>query len=701
MAFPLSPKGQGFLAVNSMRCFFFISLVFFASHLFSENILDHLDTSCSHKTSAIQGIDATFLVCLQGTEGLQKIHDELQKQGLSAFEYNKFHKISSKILCSYCSSIISPYLLTQILSHLSIYQYCLNKSLHHALILENQAYFVGNSKQLSSVITKLEEYNPDWDILFTDMDFHDPQTGKLIIPNLHYIPHNKTKINQVFSKIHCRYGSTAFVISNKGMKKVLEYFRSHWDNLPFDQILFKIPQLEIYGTNVDIITNRYSNTKENEDVFTNIKLRPFYETGQSFWISPCKLLTYDRFDAVAKCIYAKYYSEGYQTTWHVDMYKNVLEKMNHFYNTDPLKIGFPAFENAFQSLINNLHNCFNMNYPIPVNNLGLACDGSHRIGACLALKIPVRVHVIEGQNSPSMTAAVFRENHQLEEKYLDHMAHEYAKLKKNTFIVSLFPNGYDFKDKAEAILSEYGTIVHSKNIWMSPSGCMEYIRLVYNGEWWTGSYLDDFKHSRAKANLCFPPEILNIKPLRVYLYECNDTLACRKAKESIRALCQAGNESIHINDTHEQTKIIAAGVFNENSIRFMNTKKPNVHQRFAESLENLKKFIEFNHIDPELICIDTGSVLAAYGLRESDDLDILHRTPLPSTYKELNIDSHNPHLHHHSKILDEILFNPEYHFYYEGFKFISLDLVRAMKMDRGSQKDLNDVSLIDELQGIP
>nr|NGX47850.1 hypothetical protein [Chlamydiota bacterium] len=65
--------------------------------------------------------------------------------------------------------------------------------------------------------------------------------------------------------------------------------------------------------------------------------------------------------------------------------------------------------------------------------------------------------------------------------------------------------------------------------------------------------------------------------------------------------------------------------------------------------------------------------------------------------KNYEIDSHNPHLHHHSVGLDEILYNPECHFYYEGIKFVAVDLVKKMKADRGSEKDIRDIKLIDSL----
>ncbi len=561
----------------------------------------------------------------------------------------------------------------------------------------------GNLNQLQVIVDQLKKMHKTWDIIYTDVDYHNANTGELIVPKLQEIPNNKRIINQNVSRVLIRYGTVSFVISDSGMRKVLDYFRHNWNNLPYDQVLFKIPGLIIYGANSDIITNRYKikTSQEEEDPLQLVKKRPFYQTNSGFWINPIELLTFDRFDVMAKYIYAKYKLNHYVTNWHVGLYKSHLEKWIQFYNTEPLKIGFQDFQAAFNILISSLYNRnFDENFPIPINNLGLACDGSHRTGACLALgdKIPAKVKVQEGQGSPGMSAAVFRDKYHLEEKYLDHMAYEYAKLKKNTFMVCLFPSGYEHLEKSEEILKKYGIIVHYKDIWLNDSGCLEFVRLAYTGEWWTGSYVDNFKHSRSKASLCFPMELRKKYPVRVYLYESSDERVVRKAKAEIRDLCQKGNESIHINDTHQQTKIIAASVFNQNSLDFLNKKNLNLHKRFDFLLEKFKDFIEEYKIDPETICIDTGAVLAAYGLRECDDLDVLHKHPLPTVFADYEIDSHNSHVHHHSKQLDEILFNPECYFYYQGIKFVKLELVEKMKADRGSEKDWRDIRLIQSLK---
>jgi hypothetical protein len=86
-----------------------------------------------------------------------------------------------------------------------------------------------------------------------------------------------------------------------------------------------------------------------------------------------------------------------------------------------------------------------------------------------------------------------------------------------------------------------------------------------------------------------------------------------------------------------------------------------------------------------------------YGLRECNDLDYLHFGDKVSTNNNL-ISSHNEYgigrYHTHK---DNIIFDPRNHFWYDGIKFASLDVVRKLKSKRNEPKDVVDVKLIESI----
>ena len=64
-----------------------------------------------------------------------------------------------------------------------------------------------------------------------------------------------------------------------------------------------------------------------------------------------------------------------------------------------------------------------------------------------------------------------------------------------------------------------------------------------------------------------------------------------------------------------------------------------------------------------------------------------------------DVSCHNEELKYYRHSKEDIIFNPQNHFYYKGVKFASLDVVRAMKKFRNEEKDVVDVELINKLIG--
>ena len=94
--------------------------------------------------------------------------------------------------------------------------------------------------------------------------------------------------------------------------------------------------------------------------------------------------------------------------------------------------------------------------------------------------------------------------------------------------------------------------------------------------------------------------------------------------------------------------------------------------------------------DNEII---TGStVLSLYGLRDCKDIDKIYYNNPPS-------DSHNQYIGTLYKLtLDAMINNPLYHLYHNGFKYVSLDVIKNMKKIRNEPKDIIDVKLAEEIK---
>jgi hypothetical protein len=425
----------------------------------------------------------------------------------------------------------------------------------------------------------------------------------------------------------------------------------------------------------------------------------FCTAAYSLHCHPIDLVVPERGDIMAKYIYARHREMQVDSNWALDLYASHLRVWNGFYEGNPYRDNLADFIRDFHTLLNSIkEEGFDPNRSVlSLNSHGEICNGSHRVASCLLYNrdlvcIPSDCDGIR----PFWSLHYFRLCG-LEEKYLDAMALQYCELKKDTYIVHLFPAAAEDEYGVQCILKKHGSIVYRKEIWLNAEGAVNLIKGLYEGEGWLGTAENDFWGARWKANHCFPKEQIAITPLRVYLFSCPSPEEAVQCKRKIRALFDLGNHSVHVNDTHAESVVIARTVFNQNSIHLLNTRKPGHFKTFETLLKKYKAWIKENDADSDCFCIDGSATLAAYGLRDCRDLDYLQHgyddlpTPPPDVH------NHHGELKHHVFTKDDIIFNSENHFYYQGIKIATLSVVKAMKRNRNEPKDITDIKLVDAL----
>jgi hypothetical protein len=415
--------------------------------------------------------------------------------------------------------------------------------------------------------------------------------------------------------------------------------------------------------------------------------------------NPFDLVTPFRFDLVIKYMYAKSILKGYQTDYFKRVYKDHLRVWNGFKEYDnPNKNSFESFDQEFQKIINSIKTeGFDSNISeVPILEDKFIVNGAHRVAAALALKKDVAVKPStspqDGQKDCSWIN-LFK-GLGLSEKICDQVAIEYAKLKGNTYVVTLFPTTNGEYQKAIDVINKYGNIIYYKRLDLKKHAPLNLMRELYVGESWAGGPENNWVGFRQKQALCYT----NDSPTYAFLIELDKMEIARTIKNEIRDIFQVSNHSVHINDTHEQTVRIAKCLFNENSVHHLTHTPPVNFAKFQDCLNRFKKFIVDNGLDLDDYAVTASSVLSIYGLREGQDLDYLHHElKLVSDPYNL-IYSHNQYgIGIYDLPYDEIIYNPEFHFYSQGVKFVSPRIVRHLKSKRGEPKDIIDIELIDTI----
>lgn len=410
-----------------------------------------------------------------------------------------------------------------------------------------------------------------------------------------------------------------------------------------------------------------------------------------------------RFDFLAKLLYAKHNS----LRWYKGLYINHILTLNGGCEAEPLKTSEEDFVAAFDLLIKEISETkeFNAQYPIPIGTNYLLLNGAHRMVLCFLLKInPVFVHE-KSEGLKRWSYKYFKERlaypvakfpisnpakvlSHMEEEYLDRMALEYCLNFENFRVVCVYPAAKGRDNEVEDMLQTVGIVYYKKEVSLNELGLIHLTYELYRGEGWIGGF---FPNNESKGLKCY-----GNNKLRVFLLLPFPGIDMQQIKKQIRDMYGINNHSVHIHDTYEEGLRIAKTLFNENSIHFLRYSDQTVLSLSEKA--TLEKYYQAIQSKPPLerenYCIDASFVLGLYGIRNSRNLDYCSlNTP------GLSLQDSNIAMHVDSESVQdtqELILNPNYHFYTMGLKVTCIKVVKETKVKRNEVKDQIDVTLINQ-----
>ena len=395
-------------------------------------------------------------------------------------------------------------------------------------------------------------------------------------------------------------------------------------------------------------------------------------------IDPLLLLSSARLDIAAKIIYLKYSGEKFAE----ELYKKHIKAVTKYSIVEMgnrSKNGYRAYMDSFEKLNESitaegyLESCI----PIPVNIEGIPLDGAHRIASAIVNKKNVNIVYLPVRNSDIFDYRYFQK-YDMAGGFLDMIMQEYIYLKKDIFMVNIWPIASHKKEEIEKRLKLFGDIVYEKEIPITYNGMFNYMHQIYGKDAWVGTIKNDFGGTYRKVEPCFSNE----SPLCLIVFEKKSEKSILDIKEDLRSFFHMGKHSLHINDTKEEAIEIANILCNENSIHFLNYGNPLKYKRWYKSFLNRKNELK------QVCAVTSSSVLALYGIREANDWDIVGNG-------NAIVDSHNEWISMYGKTLTELLYDSRNYLVYHKVKFLSLDNVYTFKSVRNEGKDQDDLRLIE------
>lgn len=418
-----------------------------------------------------------------------------------------------------------------------------------------------------------------------------------------------------------------------------------------------------------------------------------------YLVPPITLLNHNRFDLPLKFLYAKSFLSEYDTTYYHDLYEHHLQIWNNFkeYN-NPNKNTFEAFKNTFEALITEIAaKGYDLTKePVPVQDNMFLLNGAHRAAAALASSEMIACKVGKDREDGQLNCDYkFFLKKGLDSYYADRVALEYAKLKDNTHLIMLMPSATSkgSVEKVDAI-AESLSCFYSKTIQLNDIGLFNLMREIYAGEEWAGNAENNYQGYRNKAQFCSGPSM----SMKVYICKFENLEQALTTKEQIREIYNIGKHSVHINDTHEETLRLSKVLFNRNSIQHLNNAKTVAYEQFNSCLSYFKDYISDEGFNADDYCVTASSTLSIYGLREGRDLDYLHHHSAGEITGNDLLQSHNAYsIGRYPTTIDDIIYNPDNHFYSQGIKFAAPNIVRELKAKRNEPKDIKDIELLDTI----
>lgn len=226
----------------------------------------------SEYNSGIEFVDCIYMINLdERAEKWMKMKGILQKNKLKV---NRVRGINGwKISDEAQKELAGPYpvqlcggQLGCLLSHISAIKDAYERGFEVILMLEDDVEILEETKQISHILSDFSRVDPDWDILFTDTDQRaeyggyyrpltvDPRPDQQVYPLEYYF--TRLWITNELMQTRYRWGLHSYLISRKGVKKVLDYFTHVYLWSPIDVDIHHIPGMRKYSSTKDILTNQ-------------------------------------------------------------------------------------------------------------------------------------------------------------------------------------------------------------------------------------------------------------------------------------------------------------------------------------------------------------------------------------------------------------------------------------------------------------
>lgn len=162
-----------------------------------------------------------------------------------------------------------------VLSHLSVLQDAYDSGYNTIWVMEDDIEVIQDPRVLSDLVSQLDKNvgANNWDVLFTDQDIRDangnyvPSTGMAKRPNFNPSSlaqyYQNKQINNTFILKGSRFGAHSMILRRSGIKKILDFIKSHEIFHPYDMDFYLPEGIKMYSLKNDVVSNQIKALSDN------------------------------------------------------------------------------------------------------------------------------------------------------------------------------------------------------------------------------------------------------------------------------------------------------------------------------------------------------------------------------------------------------------------------------------------------------